>query len=184
MVFSKRTPTCRKAANVNDTTVRMSLLLFIFCICRCLLVCARAFLPDACVHASACVCVCVCVFVCVCAEMRPVCLLLSQIAPTRAPKITTKPSVGRMTAPPPTISAQSLLPYCTSEWRLTRHMETGRGRRPRGFDRNKYSHMLMRLLTNLSFSFKRNNTYFLPCKKVTRSYAALAGRPLAYLSLA
>lgn len=87
--------------------------------------------PRACVHACH-------------AEMRPVCLLLSQIAPMRAPKITTKSPgwVGWKSCQQPFL--QSLLPYCISEWHLTHHRETvGRrevcvGGQSLVFDHNKF----------------------------------------------
>lgn len=138
------THTSRKAANLIDTTASMSLhfiYLSIFFFCTCRLVCACASLPTVCLwereRARA--------------EMRPVCLLLSQIAPMRDPKITTKSPqwVGWKPCHQPFQHRES--PPLLYLW-VTPHTshEDRKGRQSLVFDRNKYFHMLMRLL--LAFS--------------------------------
>ena len=89
--------------------------------------------------------------VCVRAKMRPVCLLLSQIAPMRAPKITTKSTqwVGWKPCHQPFLHTES--PPLLYLW-VTPHTSHGdrKGRQYLVFDRHKCFHMLMRLL--LAFS--------------------------------
>lgn len=89
---------------------------------------------------------CMCACVRACAEMRPVCLLLSQIAPMRDPKITTKGPqwVGWKPCHQPFQHRDS--PPLLYLW-VTPHTSHGdrKGRQSLIFDRNKHFCMLIRL---------------------------------------